>query len=232
MKARENLEILHEDGRLILVNKPARMLTVAADPGAGRGKGAPLCDRLQALRGDVFPVHRLDFETSGVVLFAKDEQTRDELVALFRDGQVEKVYLALVQGWPSPPGGVLDFPIRDLGASAVIAKGGAPARTRYTTVRRVGPCALMKVKLETGRHNQIRLHFSHVGYPLVGERKYSIGRLARVRHGRVLLHASSLAFTPSHLRHVLRITAPLPADFSRVLETLEASAATRDSGPR
>jgi 23S rRNA pseudouridine1911/1915/1917 synthase len=163
-----------------------------------------------------------------VVLFAKDEPTREALVALFRDGKVEKVYLALVQGWPSPPSGVLDAPIRDLGASAVVARGGAPARTRYSTLRRAGPCALMKIKLETGRHNQIRLHFAHAGFPLVGERKYAIGRQARVRHGRVLLHASTLAFTPPHLHHVLRVTAPLPADFARVLEALEAGA-PRDS---
>jgi len=85
----------------------------------------------------------------------------------------------------------------------------------------------VKVRLETGRHNQIRLHFAHVGHPLVGERKYAIGRLARVRHGRVLLHASSLAFTPAHLRHVLRITAPLPEDFSRTLEEVAAAPPAR-----
>ena len=228
MTEREPLEILHEDGHVVLVNKPARMLTVAADPGAGRGKGTPLSERLRAGRAAIFPVHRLDFETSGVVLFAKDEPTRDGLVAQFREGRVEKTYVALVQGWPSPASGVFDFPIRDLGASAVVARGGAPARTLYSTTRRVGSCALMKIKLETGRHNQIRLHFAHAGWPLVGERKYAIGKQARVHHRRVLLHASTLAFTPPHLHHVLRITAPLPPDFERALEEIAAAASPRD----
>ncbi|MFO0982672.1 MAG: RluA family pseudouridine synthase [Planctomycetota bacterium] len=217
----DSIPILHEDRHLLFVNKPPRMLAVPADLASARAKGRSLTEHLAHGGRDVLPVHRLDYDTSGVMVFAKDAPTRDGLIALFRRGAVTKVYLALVQGWPRPATGVLAFPIRDLGAAAAVSAAGEPARTRYATLRRIGPCALLSVEIDTGRHNQIRLHFAHIGHPLVGERKYAIGKAARATHNRVLLHAFKLGFQPPHLSHVLCITAPPPADFDAVTERLQ-----------
>lgn len=211
------ITVLHKDRRLLFAAKPARMLTVAAP---GVDKGRPLEDRLRDQGHDIRPVHRLDFETTGAVVFARDDEMAQELIGLFRERKVKKTYLALVQGHPRSRSGTLDQPIRDLGATAKIAADGKPAVTHYEVLEKVGPCALVRLRPETGRHNQIRLHMGAIGHPLVGERKFARGRDAVVSHRRVLLHAATLGFHPSHLEHALRIRCPLPADFERVLKEL------------
>lgn len=221
------ITILHKDRRLLFAAKPARMLTTAVP---GVDKGRPLEDRLRDQGHDVRAVHRLDYETTGAVVFARDDETAEELIDLFRRRLVRKTYLALVQGHPRQRTGTHDSPIKDLGASARIDPEGKPAITHYEVLEDVGPCALVRLRPETGRHNQIRLHMAHAGHPLVGERKFARGRDAVAAHRRVLLHAATLGFHPSHLEHALRIRCPLPDDFERVLKEL-AGAALRDDAP-
>lgn len=213
----KSITVLHKDRRLLFVSKPARMLTVGVD---GVDKGTPLADRLIEDGHEVIPVHRLDFETTGAVVFARDEEMAEELIDLFRTRRIKKGYLALVQGRPRKKSGVIDEPIKDLGASARIGPDGKPAVTHYEVLETIGACALLRLRPETGRHNQIRLHMAHIGHPLVGERKFARGRDAIVKHRRVLLHAATLSFHPSHLEHALRIRCPLPDDFERVLTDL------------
>ena len=223
------LTVLFEDERLLAVHKPPRMLTVAAPRGEAQEKGSPLIERLRQEGHRVLAVHRIDYETSGVVLFAKDDEMREALMDLFKRREVRKSYLLLVLGRPRPPRGRIDLPIKDLGASAAIAADGSPAITHYETLETVGPCTLLRAHPETGRHNQIRLHFARIGHPLVGERKFAVGRDAVLRHKRVLLHAESLEFRPPHLEREIRIVAPLPEDF---LNALGKSREAPDEPPR
>lgn len=212
--------ILHEDAHLVYVDKPPKILATPV-PDAPE-KGPSLFERMAEDRPGLEAVHRLDYETSGVICFAKDKETAEALVKIFRMRQVKKVYQALVHGWVEPPQGEIDLPIRDMGAEATISHRGDPALTRYSTIGRVGPCTHLRVEIETGRHNQIRLHFAHKGHPLIGERKYARGSAAKIRHNRVLLHSYQLSFQPPHLDHVLRITSPLPADFEKVVAECSA----------
>ena len=195
--------ILHEDAHLVFVDKPAKMLAVPVE--GAEAKGPSLVERLNAEGRGLIAVHRLDYETSGVIVLAKDQETADALIGIFRKKLIKKVYQALVHGWLQPPSGDYDFPIKDLGADARISPKGEAALTHYSTVEKVGPCSLVRIEIETGRHNQVRLHFAHSGHPLIGERKYARGAAFPIKHGRVLLHAREVAFQPPHLKHVLRI---------------------------
>jgi RluA family pseudouridine synthase len=210
-----DFDILHEDAHLLYVNKPAKMLATPVPE--AESKGPSLFERLQEAGRKLIPVHRLDYETTGVIVFAKDAGTAAALVDLFKNRHVKKVYQAIVHGWPEPVQGTIELKIRDKGAEAAISNRGEEAVTHYSTLRRIGPCALLRVEIETGRHNQIRLHFAHKGHPLIGERKYARGSDFIVRHGRVLLHSASIAFQPPHLSHVLKIAAPLAEDFEEAL---------------
>ncbi|MFT7618653.1 MAG: RluA family pseudouridine synthase [Planctomycetota bacterium] len=217
------IHILHQDRYLLFADKPARMLTVPAPKGKAENKGKPLLSHLLGEGHHVFAVHRLDYETSGVVLFAKDPEIREAMMTLFKEKAVSKSYEAVCQGQLRDRHGVLDFPIRDLGATACIHPDGEPARTRYEVLKDFGTCSLLRLHPETGRHNQIRLHLAHIGRPIVGERKFAIGRAAVHRHKRVLLHATCLKVKPSHLSHPLRIKSRLPEDFQNFLNEIESS---------
>ncbi len=212
-----SIHILHQDKHLLFAEKPPRMLTTPAPKGRAVNKGTPLLSHLLAAGHHIFAVHRLDYETSGVVLFAKDQETRDNLMRAFKLKEVGKTYEAICQGHLRDCRGVLDFPIKDLGASACIQDDGDPARTRYEVIEEYKSCSLVRLTPETGRHNQIRLHLAHIGRPLVGERKFAVARTAVLRHRRVLLHATSLRLQPAHLDHRLRIKSKLPNDFEEFL---------------
>jgi RluA family pseudouridine synthase len=179
-------------------------------------------DRLREQGIKAWPVHRIDRETSGAVLCAKDTEARTLLMEEFKGRRVEKVYIALVYGHLRKPEGVLTFPIKDLGAHAVVAPDGQPAETRYRTLQRVGPASLLEVQLMTGRHNQVRLHFAHIGHPLVGERKYARGSEAPVRHKRAALHAARLTFVPPGATEPVTAEAPFPVDLKNLMERLAA----------
>jgi RluA family pseudouridine synthase len=200
-------------------------LTVASPRGSRSRDDPTLLGRLaQDGHRGLLGVHRLDRETSGVVLFARDAAARDLLMAVFKARQVEKTYRAIVQGAPRPSEGVLVFPIKDLGASAIIAPDGQPAETRYRVVSRIGPASLVEIDLLTGRHNQVRLHFAHIGHPLVGERKYARGKDALVRHKRAALHAFRLRLTLPWSDRAVSIEAPWPLDLANLEERLRAHA--------
>jgi 23S rRNA pseudouridine1911/1915/1917 synthase len=218
------LRVLFEDDRLLAVGKPPGLLTVPAPRGSHARGAATLIERLADEGHAVLAVHRLDRETSGVVLLAKDAGARDALMALFRERGVTKTYLAIVQGHPRPAEGLLCFPIRDLGAHAVVDPRGSPAETAYRVVERVGPAALVEVRPRTGRHNQVRLHFAQIGMPLAGERKYALGRDALVRHRRAALHAARLEFRHPWTGAPVAIEDDLPVDLRNLLDRLRRGA--------
>lgn len=217
------LDILHEDERLVAVMKPPGLLTVKPPRGSPRRRESTLLDRLRAQGLVLLPIHRLDAETSGVVLLARDEESRAGMMRAFRAHEVEKTYLAFVQGRPDPGAGVIRAPILDRGARAEISRRGQKAVTRYRVIETFALASLLEVVPETGRHNQIRIHFAHIGHPLVGERKYARGSEALVRHKRAALHAARLTFTPPWSTDPLHIQAPLPVDLQNLSRKLRGS---------
>lgn len=206
----ERALLLHEDKFLVVANKPAGMLSVPTPNATGK----TLLDVLRGLGLGPLAVHRLDRETSGVMLFARDVPTRVALEELFRLRKIEKTYWALVNGRLRAGSGRYDFPIFEKGGVARIASIGQPAETRWRVLATHLATTEVEVDLKTGRYNQIRLHFSHAGHPLVGERKYARGKESALplRSRRVALHAWRLAFAHPRSGKRLLVEAPLPAD--------------------
>jgi 23S rRNA pseudouridine1911/1915/1917 synthase len=217
------LDILYEDRDVLVVNKPAGIL-VHPVGGTASGTLAHGVAHLFEQRGAaaaVWPVHRLDRETSGAVLFAKSAAAHHRLDAALRERRVDREYLALVTDSLPSDEGEIDLPIGDhptrRGLRAVVA-GAAPALTRYRVEERFAGATLVRARLETGRTHQIRVHFAHLGHPLVGDRQYG-GRGGDLR--RQALHAETLAFpSPSDPGHRISCVAPLPADLREALAGL------------
>lgn len=185
--------VCHADDHLVVVDKPAGVLTVSA-PGR---KGATLVDLLSRQLGRrVQAVHRLDEETTGALVLALDDPTRDGMERLFRVHAVEREYLALVASAPSPAGGKIESNLAEGsdGLVRVVTRGGQRAVTHYETLARRGRCALLRCRLETGRRNQIRVHLAALGCPLAGDRKYGFRARGDERFPRLMLHSWRLRF--------------------------------------
>jgi 23S rRNA pseudouridine1911/1915/1917 synthase len=215
--------VLHRDATLLVVDKAPGVLTVG-HPGS---RERCLLDDLRRDGLAVAPVHRLDRETSGALLLCLDKAHRAALEALFRGHEVRKEYVALVHGVPASKRATIDVPVLDEGKTARVDRRGRRAVTHYEVLEQLPargrPASLLRVRLDTGRHNQIRVHLAHLGHPLLGDRKYG-----RRDDGlpRCLLHAERLALTHPATRRPLDVRAPLPADL------LEALAELRGAGGR
>jgi 23S rRNA pseudouridine1911/1915/1917 synthase len=220
------LDVVYEDDDLLVVNKPAGMVV---HPAAGHYEGTlvnALLARYSHLaagdEGRPGIVHRLDRDTSGLLVVAKTEAALDYLRAQFRSRQVKKTYLALVHGHPPKPEGIVEVPLgrdpRQRKRMAVVA-GGRPARTGFRVLEDLGEYSLLSVSLETGRTHQIRVHLAWLGVPVVGDRVYGRrrNRLGLVRQA---LHAWRLALERPGGRGKLELEAPLPLDLEKVLEEL------------
>lgn len=219
-----HLTVVYEDADLIVVDKPPG-LTVHPAPGHPSGTlvNALLahCADLAGINGDLRPgiVHRLDQDTSGLLVVAKNDRTQLALSRQFAGREVLKAYLALVEGRP-PPAGVIEAPIGRHPAQrkrmAVIAEG-RPARTQYRVVAQFADAALVVAVLETGRTHQVRVHFAAIGHPVVGDAVYGhrSGLVARQ-----FLHAWRLGFRHPRTGAWLEFEAPLPDDLRAALATL------------
>ncbi len=219
----ETYRILHRDDHLLVVAKAAGVLTV------GRPGSNERC-LLDDLRRDglaVAPVHRLDKDTSGVLLLNLDRSLRAEMEALFRKRQVEKTYLALVRGRPQASRATIDVPILDQGSTARVDRSGKRAITRYEVLEswdaQGSQASLVRVQMETGRHNQIRVHMAHLGHPLLGDDKF--GRRHRGSSapksppaGRAMLHAERLSFPHPATTEPLKVSCKPPADFAELAD--------------
>jgi len=211
--------VLHCDETLLVVDKASGVLTVG-HPGS---RERCLLDDLRRDGHKVAPVHRLDRETSGVLLLSLDPGRREALEELFRRHDVEREYLALVEGVPPAKRASIDVPILDEGKSARVDRAGKRAVTHYEVLESFGgKAALVRAVPETGRHNQIRIHLAHIGHPVLGDRKY--GRRGRGGPGRVLLHAERLGLRHPRSGAALDVHAPPPEDFVRACEALRAGA--------
>ncbi|MFQ3620588.1 MAG: RluA family pseudouridine synthase [Spirochaetales bacterium] len=200
--------VLFEDPWFLALDKPAGLLTIPAPN--KQGALLPLINQLLSDNGVTFrlhPCHRLDRETSGVLLLAKGKKSQKLVMELFHTKQVGKTYFALVQGNLEKESGRITRSI-----------DGKEAITFFRVLERRSLYSLVEVKPETGRTNQIRLHFKALGHPLVGETKYAFRKDFPLKASRLMLHAVSISFTHPFTEAQTKIEAPLPEDMLRFLE--------------
>ncbi|MBK7643365.1 MAG: RluA family pseudouridine synthase [Planctomycetes bacterium] len=214
LAAPEGCTILHHDEWLVAIDKPAGLLSVPLDGRRGRSALGLVRDALSrpGRPARLWPVHRLDREASGVLLFARTSEARDALQESWT--QAHKLYLALVEGRPIPPHGVIETPLwEDAGLNVHAGKhaDAKSARTRYRTLENVGERSLLEVELDTGRRHQIRVHLASIGHPIVGDPRYG------TRAGRMGLHAQRLRVEHPGRSEPIQFEAPVPAALRALL---------------
>jgi len=228
-KARSTLPILYEDEHVLVVDKPAGLLSVPSAPGLHEdtvlARVQDYARRLKPHGGYAERVHRLDRDTTGALAFALSREARAGLIDAFRAHRIERRYLAIVLGRPEGDSGTVDAPVREAwvsGRRGVARPGEAarPARTHWRLRERLPDAALVEVELETGRQHQVRAHLAHAGLPILGDPVYGQPAHGRPLARRPMLHAAELAF--AHPITGVRVLArsPMPADFGSVLGAL------------
>ena len=231
--------IIFEDDDIIVLNKPAHYLTI---PDRFVAERANLTTFLKDRLEDVFVVHRLDKETSGVILFAKNAAAHRNLSMQFEARTVDKIYLALVEGSVHKEEGEINQPIannmRDKGRM-IIASRGKPSLTLYQVIERFKNYTLVEANIKTGRTHQVRVHFEVIGYPLAVDSLYgrkdafllSEVKMKKYRSGkgvieekplmsRTTLHAAKVTFNHPSTNESITLEAELPKDFRAVLNQL------------
>jgi 23S rRNA pseudouridine1911/1915/1917 synthase len=222
------LRIVHEDDHILVIDKPAGLVV---HPGAGQPDRTLLNALLaHAPRLGGVPragiVHRLDKDTSGLLVVAKTVQAQAELARQLADRSMRRVYLAVVHGDP-PASGMVDAPLgRDVRSRVrmAVTRRGKPARTAYRVLERFGHAALLECRLETGRTHQIRVHLQHIRHPLVGDAVYRRGTRHGLAFPRQALHAAELTLVHPATGKVMTWRAPLPRDLKRLLDELRKGA--------
>ena len=176
MKSKNLLDIVFENDQFLAVNKPAGLLTI---PDRHDEHIPSLYQLLQKKYEKIFIVHRLDRETSGLLLFAKDEVTHKYLNQVFELRKVEKFYLGLVTGSPGNASGIMEYPISEhptIKGMMVIDRKGKPSQTEYQVIEDYGIYSLVKFQLHSGRTHQIRVHSKQLGHPLACDEVYGNGK--------------------------------------------------------
>jgi len=225
------LNIVYQDGDIAVIDKPAGLVV---HPAPGHRDGTLVnallyaLDDLSGVGGVIRPgiVHRLDRDTSGLIVVAKNDRAHLRLQEMVHDRDLKRHYIALVHGVPATRLGTIDAPVgrdaRDRKRMAVTA-GGRPAMTHFRVEREFGDCALLEVELVSGRTHQIRVHLSHIGHPVVGDSEYGkVGGLEKdLGLKRQFLHAYRLTFPHPVSGEGLVFEAPLPHDLAAALRKLE-----------
>jgi 23S rRNA pseudouridine1911/1915/1917 synthase len=225
---RMKLAVVHEDRELIVLNKPAGLIV---HPGAGnpdRTLMNALLAHAPALRAvpRAGIVHRLDKDTSGLMVVAKTLEAQTELVRQLAARSVKRTYLALVHGEP-PEHGSIDAPVgRDtrVRTRMAVTNRGKEARTSFKVIERFEKAALVECRLETGRTHQIRVHLQHIKHPVIGDPVYNKGARKGIEFPRQALHAAELELEHPKNGKPVRWKAPLPADMKKLLSTLRRDA--------
>ncbi|MBN2128349.1 MAG: RluA family pseudouridine synthase [Sedimentisphaerales bacterium] len=211
------ISILFEDDDLLAVNKPEG---IAAIP-ERLGRNESLFEMLSAERGEkLYIVHRLDNETSGVIVFARNAETHRRLNRQFESRTIRKQYLALVHGLIADDEGTIDAPLRQFGSGrvAVDPERGKASATEFRVQKRFKSATLLETYPRTGRRHQIRVHLYHLGHPIVGDPLYG-DKAQQTSYPRLMLHAQTLTLhLPSHNNLILE--SPIPQSFQTVLDTI------------
>ncbi len=230
------LDIVYEDEDIIVVNKPAGMVV---HPAYGHRTGTLVnavlahCPDLAGAEGDLRPgiVHRLDKDTSGLIIVAKKDAARRHLQRQFKRREVKKVYVALLEGRLEPVRGVIDAPIgrdKKRRKRMAVVEGGREARTEYRVVEYFGggtgrggrPYTLVEAEPKTGRTHQVRVHFASIGHPLAGDPVYGFRKQRLSGLQRQFLHAQALGFRLPGSDEYVELFADLPDDLRAVLGEL------------
>ncbi|GAB4044212.1 RluA family pseudouridine synthase [Spirosoma litoris] len=215
------LTILYEDPSIIVINKQAGLLSMATNKERDRTAYGILSDYLKKEnpKNKIFIIHRLDRETSGVMMFAKSEKVQKLMQESWNATTKQRTYVALVEGVPEPPTGTVTSFLRESKALIVYSSqnpdNGQLAITNYKVLKSNQAYSLLELELETGRKNQIRVHMQDIGHPIVGDAKYGastdpIGRLG--------LHAEVLAFEHPITGEAMRFDAPIPRAFVNMMK--------------
>lgn len=227
------LDILYEDADMLVINKPAGMVV---HPALGNHNGTLVnavlfhCAPELSVSNERRPgiVHRLDKDTSGLILVAKNDRALDMLQRQFKRRTVKKEYLALVEGKISPEAALIDAPIgrdpRQRKQMAVIRPGGSatsrPAQTQYAIETQYEAFTLVRCLPLTGRTHQIRVHLAYIGFPIVGDAVYGRSK-QKARLKRHFLHAARITFQRPSDKQEITLEAPLPSDLTHLLRQLE-----------
>jgi len=218
------LAILYEDDAVVAVNKPAGLLAVPVKGSDTSSALSLLSAELKPKRQRAFVVHRIDRFTSGVLLFAKTERDRDSLVRQFLAHTPVRQYIAVVRGHLGTKEGTLVHYFRREGMFQRLTTDrdpkGARAELRYSVERPLRSASLLRVTLVTGLQNQIRVQFSAIGHPVIGDRKYHPAEAVERRIARVALHAGHLQFIHPRSGNSLCLDCELPPDFQSLLQAL------------
>ena len=230
--------IVHQDDDIVIINKPANYLSI---PDRFKPDLPNVQHFLKNKMGQIFTVHRLDRETSGIMIFAKNERAHKILSSQFENRIVEKIYLALTSGNIHNEEDVIEKPIGKHPAASgkmIITKKGKPSVSAYKVVERFKHFTLVEVNIKTGRTHQIRVHFQSIGYPLAVDpiytkkeafflseikgKKYKKQRdeVERPLISRCTLHAHQLSFVHPSTQETLTFTSELPKDFSALVKQL------------
>ena len=235
------LEILYKDEYLAVVNKPSGMVVY---PAAGHSRGTLMnallyhCKKLANIGGPLRPgvVHRLDKDTSGVMVIALDDRTYYDLTGQFKQRTINRKYIALLYGNLKEDKGVISLSIgrseSDRKKMSTRVKRGKEAVTTWKVIERFHGAALIEAKLKTGRTHQIRVHFASVGHPVLGDRTYGkkieieiqkeTGKRKKISFPRQMLHAELLGFTHPVTGKYLEFHSPFPGDMEKMLKKLRA----------
>ena len=224
-----DLPIIFEDEDILVIDKPADLVV---HPGAGTQSGTLVnallgydYQNFTEMADDARPgiVHRLDKDTSGVIIVARNPIARDRLSTAFAERQVEKIYLAITAGAPDADSGEARSPIgrhpKHRKKMAVVERNGKSAVTLWNVLSRSAEAALLRVQLETGRTHQIRVHLAHEKLPIVGDYLYGNSRCT-LEAPRQMLHAWRLGIRHPRTKELLTFTAPVPEDFVAVARCL------------
>ncbi len=232
------LDVLWEDAHIIVINKPSNMVVY---PAAGNTSGTLLnavfakCSQLSSVGAPIRPgiVHRLDKDTSGVIVIAKDDPSYYNLAQQFRNREVHKEYIALLNGTLQEKRGEINAAIgrslSDRKKMSTNTRVGKEAVTRFEVIKNLGPASLVKVKIITGRTHQIRVHFTSIGNPVLGDKIYGkktslkIGNRT-VKFDRQLLHAQSLQLKHPITGEPMEFTTPVPEDMKQAIQELSGTA--------
>jgi 23S rRNA pseudouridine1911/1915/1917 synthase len=236
------LQIMYEDDSVLVLNKPPGLVV---HPAPGHRSGTLVnallfhCQTLSGVGGEARPgiVHRLDKDTSGLLLVAKHDRSHRHLAAQLKARQLRRCYMALVRGVMPASRGTIDAPIgrhpQQRKKMAVVTRSGRVARTHYQVLDAWGPISLLRVSLETGRTHQIRVHLAHVGHAVLGDAVYGAGTWHLPGHPgleravrafpRQALHADQVRFQHPDTDQWLEFTAPLPADMALLIAQVQTA---------